>query len=371
MLTAMTLIKVYALMHDPVLCFQVTPLRLDWWLLLVILVYEKGLYSKWTGLSLGFLIIFHKTFGIIYALGYLETTFILLIIDVIKNVPRMCFLKATLKTHFKSNIGNIAIIVLSLGVSALVFRSSLESASLYQSIGIGFLPIAETSFYWYVAVMICVASIYLFSLRRKLPDRYFATGSFLIFLAIGNSIYFFGRSHEHNIINIAGSLVFVLFMLFDLLSLKYNDTTKPTILMRLSVKILPNVFILLLLIYYSGRINTVTVEKINNTQKLQFIYPFHPAMDKGMFRELTDDSAKVYFVGDYDFYCYYYLGYVPQGRFSPYASWIFKKDVATFLQKLVDNGYYIVFLDGKNDDVLSVLNYNNLVNKYGLRVIRK
>lgn len=368
LLASMALIKIYAIMHDPVFCFQITPLRLDWWLLLVILTYEKGLYSKWTGLSLGALIIFHRTFGIIYVLGYLETVLILLILDYIKNITRTCALKTALKAHFKYNISNAAIIVLAFGISTLMFGASLESASNYQAIGIGFLKISETSFYWYIAVIICAASIYLFSLREKLPGGYFATGSFLIFLAVGNSIYFFGRSHEHNIINVAGSLVFVMFMLFDLLAFKYRNNT----LKRMLIILLPNIFILLLLIFYSERISTVSAQKFEKIKKFQFVYPrqLYP-LDVQQVRELTDFCQKVYFVGECDFYYYYYGGYVPQGRFLPYNAWIFKKELVDFVQKLIDSGYYIVFMDGNNNEVLADLKYNKIVEKGGLRAVRK
>jgi len=321
LLAALILIKVFAIMHDPVFVFQVTPLRLDWWILLVILAHEKGLYSRWTGLALGFLIIFHRTLGVIYAIGYLETASVLLLVDFMQSIPRTCALKATVKKHFKCNLWNAAAIVLAFVISTLMFGVSLESASNYQSIGIGFLPISEISFYWYVIVTICAASIYLLNLKEKLPDKYFTTGSFLIFLAIGNSIYFYGRSHEHNIINVAGSLVFILFLLFDLLNLKYNCPGKNNALRRVSLAVLPSIFILLLLIYYSGRIDSVTRQKFENIKKLQFIYPMSPSsFDTNKIKELTNGGANVYLVGDYDFYYYYYGGYVPQGHFSPYAS---------------------------------------------------
>ncbi len=370
LLAALVLIKIYGLICDPVFAFQVTPLRLDWWILLIILTYEKGLYSKWTGLALGFLIIFHRTFGIIYAISYLETAFILLLSDFIQNIPT-CPLKAAFKKHFKCNMVNGVIIASAWAISTLLFGVSLESASLYQSIGIGFLPILDTSFYWYVIVMICAASIYLFKLREKLPDGYFAAGSFLIFLAIGNSIYFFGRSHENNILNVAASLVFILFMLFDLLMFEHSGAGEKNALKRVLVAVLPNIFILLLLIFYSGRIYAVTVIKIHNIKKLQFVCPMAASFDTKQIKELTNSSAKVYFAGDSDFYYYYYGGYVPQGRFSPYASWIFKKEIVVFMQDLLDKGYYIVFLDTKNDELLPDLKYNKIVEKGELKVIRE
>jgi hypothetical protein len=377
LLAALVLMKIYANIGDPVLYFQVTPLRLDWWLLLVIMAYEKGLYSKFTGLTLGILIVFHRTFGIIYAIGYLETVLMLLILDFVKSIPTACPCRTILVKHFKCNIGNALIIVLSFGIGALWLGSSLESASTYQKIGIGFLPISKTSFYWYVPVMLSAVSIYLLSLRGKLPDGYFATGLFLVFMALGNSTYFFGRSHENNIINISGSLVFTLFMLFDLLALKYSDPAEDNSLRKMSVAILPNVFILLLLLFYSGKIYMVTEAKLNNMKKFQFTYPVPPSLDMGQIRELTDASPNVYFAGDCDFYYYYYGGYVPQGRFSPSAAWVYKKDLVDFLQVLIDRGYYIVFLKVNNqnptlyNEVFPALMYDEIVEKDGFNTVWK
>lgn len=381
LLAALVLIKIYALLDDPVACFQVTPLRLDWWLLLLVLAYEKGLYSKWIGLTLGILIVFHRTFGIIYAVGYLETVLLMLFLDYMKNALFGCSLKATIKKHLRYNIGNIVIIALSLGIGAFVFGSSLEGVAIYRKIGIGFMKISKISFYWYVPVMLSVTSIYLVRLRGKLPDGYFATGAFLIFLAIGNSIYFFGRSHENNIINISGSLIFSLFMLFDLLVFRYKCTRENNTLKRLSVAILPNISLLLLMFYYSGKIYQGTAQKLDNIRNFQFIYPISHSFDTKQIRELTNRSPNVYFVGEYDFYYYYYGGYVPQGRFSPYSSWIYKKNLVDFLQALIDRGYYIVFLKEDpnnprvnpniNGEVLSALKYNEIVEKYGFKVIRK
>ncbi len=376
LLTALVLIKIYALIDDPVVCFQVTPLRLDWWLLLVILAYEKGLYSRWTGLALGILIVFHRTFGIIYAVCYLETVSMLLLLDFFKNIRTAVPVRTTLGKHFKCNIGNAVIIVLSLGISALWFGSSLESATMYQKIGIGFLKITKTSFYWYVPVMLSAASIYLLRLKGKLSDGYFATGLFLIFLAVGNSIYFFGRSHENNIINISGTLVFALFILFDLLALKYDRPMGNNALTSVSVKMLPSLFLLLLLLFYSGKIYAVTGQKLYNMKELQLTYPMPPSLYTQEIKELTDFSPNVYFVGEYNFYYCYYGGYVPQGRVWPYGAWVYKKDLVTFLQSLIEKGYYIVFLKENYlnpkpfDELLSALKYNRIVEADGFKVIR-
>jgi hypothetical protein len=377
LLAVLVLVKIYANFADPVFHFQTTPLRLDWWLLLVILTYEKGVYSKYIGLALGMLIVLHRTFGMIYAVCYLETVIFLMLVDLMKDIIHGNPLKSNLKKHLRHSIVNLSVIALSSGLSALMFGASLESASIYQKIGIGFLPISKISFYWYVPVVLSAASIYLLKLRSKLPEGYFTAGSFLILLSVGNSIYFFGRSHENNIINISGSLIFALFMLFDLLSFKYTCPKGNRTFTRLSIVFLPNILLLLLLFYYSERIYTVSEHKLNNMKKLQFIYPMPYSFDSKQISELTKGSPNVYFVGKDDFYYYYYGGYVPRGRFSPYGAWIYKKELVDFMQVLLDKGYYIVLLKERNPgpdmygEVLSALKYNKIIEKDGYKVFLK
>jgi len=99
----------------------------------------------------------------------------------------------------------------------LIFNgASIDSAYLYQQIGIGFIQISKISFYWYFLVLVSATVAILFLKRNNLSINYFNSSLLLIALSIGNSIYFFGRSHEHNIINISASLIFVLFLFFDL-----------------------------------------------------------------------------------------------------------------------------------------------------------
>ena len=59
-------------------------------------------------------------------------------------------------------------------------------------------------------------------------------------------------------------------------------------------------------------------------------------------REITGNSRKVFFVDKDDFAFYYYGGYAPVGYCNPFMTWIFTKDLTRYMQKLLDNGYYLV-----------------------------
>lgn len=59
-------------------------------------------------------------------------------------------------------------------------------------------------------------------------------------------------------------------------------------------------------------------------------------------KTVTDNSPKVYFVTDDDFLLNYYGGYAPVGYYTPLFAWKSRTEFNTFLQELVDNGYYLV-----------------------------
>lgn len=378
LLISLVLVKIYALICDPVLVFQVTPLRLDWWLLILILSFVRGIYNKLLGIVLGLLIIFHRTFGLIYTIGYFEIFSVLFLLDFFDSKISLQSLKVKIKKHFFLCLPNIGIIALSAVVSLIILgRASLETASAYQKIGIGFLPISTISFYWYFPVLASATVLLLLKRRKNLPTHYFNSSLFLISLAIGNSIYFFGRSHENNIINISASLIFVLFLFFDLIlsrptAKEYSQSKWE----KIKFVLLPGSFILLITFFYSAGIIEKSQTQYKNLLKHQTIYPMPINLDISKVRQLTGNSDKVYFTGIYDFYYYYYGNYTPEGRFSPYMSWVYKKDMVNFMQDLLDKGYYIVSPGqgapedpNPDNEVLSGLRYNRIIKRDGFEVI--
>lgn len=377
LLISLVLVKIYGLMHDPVLCFQVTPLRLDWWILLLALSFISGIYNKLLGIVLGLLVIFHRTFGLIYTIGYFEIISVLFLLDFIDSKISFQSFKIKIKKHFFLCLPNIAILAFSFVASLIILGDSLEAASAYQKIGIGFLPISAISFYWYFPILASATVVLLMKKRKSLSTNYFNSSLLLIVLSIGNSIYFFGRSHEHNIINISASLIFVLFLFFDLVL--YPLTAKGELQSKwkkvISV-LLPSSFILLITFFYSAGILNRSQIQFTNLQKHQTIYPIPTDWGIKKIRDITNNSDKVYFTGNYDFYYYYSGKYTPEGRYSPYPSWVYKGDMINFMQSLLDKGYYIVSPgQGAAEDptpdkeILSELRYNRSTVQDGFKVI--
>jgi hypothetical protein len=374
LLFALVLMKVYALMHDPIMFFQVTPLRLDLWIILFVLAYGRGIYSRWLGAALGLMLVFHRAFGLIYVLGYFELLATLWFLDCVSRPFSWSWVKESAGKLGRRAGPNVLMILVLFGLSCLAFGAAgLEAASLYQKLGIGFLQIHQDSFYWYVPILFSVTFALLLKNRRSLNEKYFHGGMFLIFLAIGESLYFFGRSHENNIINISAVLLFVTFLLMDLI-LSWANERERSAAWKFLASALPVLLVLAVAFFYSGIIKDKLVSQFQNVAKGQLIYPMPVSLGPNTLKPIVGDSQKVYFLGDYDFYYYYAWGYVPQGRFQPYDAWIYKKDLTSFLQGLIDGGYFVVVpkAEVKNQqEILSSLKYGHEVQPDGFLVIWK
>ena len=229
--------------------------------------------------------------------------------------------------------------------------------------------ISNFSFYWYVPVILSAVAVLLYRFRDKLGERYNVTGMFILFLAIGESMYFYGRSHENNILNVAGLLIIAVFILFDILISQSPDSAivpapqpqqvtkgkkepvkaeaiKPAFFTQKKAYLaLPFLFVFLSGYYYSGRVAEKTDTQYSNFKEGQYICPMLPMeMDTVAVRQITHNSRNVYFLDfNNDFYYYYYGHYIPLGYYNPCEAWIYRKDMNDFMQDLLNKHYYIVF----------------------------
>ncbi|MDZ4246710.1 MAG: hypothetical protein U1D67_06310, partial [Dehalococcoidia bacterium] len=323
-LIALVLIRVYATFDDPVGSFQVTPLRLDWWLLFLALVYRWGPYHWSAGLFCGLMILVHKNFGVIYTLAYFQLLFTLFILDGFQGEGGTSL--GTWRALLTQTMGKLSLnlaVIATFGVAGILLFNGAYSDSVYyfQKIGIGFIRIAKDSFYWYAPVVICLVFTLCLRLRGALPRKYLTACLLLIYLAIGNSIYFFGRSHEHNILHISGPLLLLFFLLLDLTKyLAGGETVNPVaqFVERKLTFILSVVFLLLIIVSYGDRITAKVVLQARNAANLQLHYPsLRQDVISGYlkkFRTVTGNSEKVFFAcRDIDMIFYYYGGYAPVG----------------------------------------------------------
>jgi len=341
LLISLPIVRIYGNWGDPSQLMQVTPLRLDLWFPLLALVYWRGAEDLAVGIFLGALVIMAHSFGLIYAVSYLAFVGALLLFDL---VERNGDFRDILKRYFFRYWPNF----LSLLGGVLIYSfflkntSEVDPAILYQKYGLGFMPIARQSFYWYILVFLSSLFIILWKSRRALSDRYFKTGVFLVFLFIGNSLYFFGRSHENNILNISTPLLLAGFISLDVLQARFQEFRPGK---RYWKSLMPLVAILLIAGFtylYSGKaIARIQAQGHTLTQN-PFIKKYAFDVNVPAIKAITQGSSKVLFLTATDFPYYFEGGYIPQSYHSFTCSWILMKDYAEYLNQKIAEGYFLV-----------------------------
>ena len=369
LLATLVLVRIYAGPGDVIHSFQLTPLRLDMWPILLILVYFKGVHHWSVGLFCGLMLLLHKSFGIIYSAAYIQLLLTLCVMNAVmipEKSIKTIFL--ALKELIKSSYLNLAAIFAgALLQYVLCNNESVQSDFSIVSLGIGFVKISTQSFYWYVLVILSLSFTLLFKLRFKVTSNYLATGFCLIYLSIGNSLYFFGRSHENNIINMSVILLVLFFFLIDVAGRTFSDITgklTSSFAHRNSVIIVVLIFIASITIWYGNTIADKGAIQASNAAKGQLIYS-STVSEINVFNDLyevkavTRNASKVYFIGDNDLLFNYYGGYAPVGYYSPVYAWISKPAFNKFLQGLLDQGYYVVIDTGLIGEVLPFIKFTN------------
>lgn len=378
MIVSMVLWRFYANIVDPTALFQISPLRLDLWLILLAIVYFFGLNSWVVGITLALMIFFMKTFGIIYSLAYVELIGLFFVIDLIRVIKKQPFnapaVNHEISAFLKNNWLNLCMILAAYVVNLIVFKKAgLETAALFMKFGVNFLQIQANSFYWYVPVIFCALIFMLYDMRKNISRNYMINGVFLVFLAIGNSLYFFGRSHEHNIINISAILILCIFVLIDLICLKFSkklggEQGWRESAVNMSKVVLPLLVIAVLAYSYSERITRKFNTQVSNYQHHVKIEGYgEGSMDLKLVRELTNNSDKVYFCSVTQSFLWYYYGkYKMVGYYNPFSSWMFKDELVKFLEKLLNEDYYLIIDSPHGGNIKELLTYDTCKESNGL-----
>jgi hypothetical protein len=369
LLISLILVRIYGGSEELLACFQVTPLRLDLWFLILLPVYFKGPYHWSSGLVLGLMLIIHRNFGIIYLAAYCQLLATLLILDYgarqhSAESKRSLFKKLTVD-HLRNSWKNLLAICAAYACSNVIFSGN--SAFRYQKIGLGFIQIASNSFYWYLAILLTLTMVILVKLNDKISHKYLVCSFFLLYLAIGNSLYFFGRSHENNILNLSAIFLFLFFLTLDLVQhARTCNQPAKCVLGSKTTGIVALGVVILIAVSYGNVITDKVAQQQQNFQKSQFIVPnqLTPAvMERNIngIRSIIGNSSKVYFVSEFDFFYYYYGRYEQIGYYNPFLSWVFTNDMIKFINDLLANGYFIVVdKPALIQEVMPDLHYRNL-----------
>ncbi len=201
---AIVLARMYRSTVDASAIPQVSPLRLDLWLLVLVGVLAGGLRRWPVGLVLGLL------WALALAGDFLADRFA-------TRAGERPPVRAALRLALVDIGPSLGLIALSL-VAALAVSGHLgaDGLSLYGHLGAGMMRIGRDSFYWWLLPLLGMAGWLAFAQRRSLPSARAQAALMAVALLVANAIYFFRRSAEQNLINLAGSFLFGLFLVLDL-----------------------------------------------------------------------------------------------------------------------------------------------------------
>jgi hypothetical protein len=358
LLVVLVAARVYASPWDATCLPQGTGLRLDLWLAALLLVWRFGPLHWGVGLFLGLMLLLHRAFGIIYTAAYIQLLLALLAADALTALRRggwraagCCALE-----RLKAALPCLGLLAAGLSLHLLLFgwSGSTDPIMIYQRLGLGFLRIIPQSFWWYMAVIFGAAGALLFERRSRLPEDYFNTGLFALLLAMGSSLYFFGRSHENNLLAICAPLLLCLFLFLDLALDREKETAGVYGgITRGSLRLAPYALVLLAGAYYALPMKARAGLQYDNFRAGRLVYQPEP-VDLAEVKLITRNSPRVYFLTapvfsdterDFmkgDFLYYYRGGYRPRGFWSPFQTWLKTADLSAYLQNLLDDGYYLV-----------------------------
>lgn len=377
-IVSLLVVRSYANHHEPAALLQVTSLRLDMWLLLLFLAFYRGVWHWSVGLSLGILIMIHRNFGLLYLAAYMCMS-LMLLISAIHQVTRsdgfsFAVVRQQTWLWMQQVRINAALVALFAAFTYVVYGGvGAESAIMYQRLGLGMMMIPKNSFYWLVPVVFSSVAILLWQLRSRLTERYFETSLFLVFLAIGNSMYYFGRSHENNIVNIAGILLFVVYILFDLYQqnlLTSGERTgvieaakgwKRLVGYRNAALTMAVALLLGVSYFYSQKIHSRMSVQLHGLKTNRWAAPVSANdVDLASVNAIVSDPSKVYVMDQQRDFLYHYKGGFPLvGYFNPYAAWVVKSNFVAFADSLLRVGYSVVVPSFEQMlEVIPDLNYN-------------
>ena len=338
LVVALCAVRIYGIVIDPNAKPQVAPLRLDLWLALLAPALWFGLRHWSVGLAAGALCFFSRSFGMIYVGSYGLALAVDFAAARMKSKDRAPFGR-DLIAAVRQTIPALLLTAAGIGAAWLVFGGPVsEAVAMYQRLGLGMLRIAPESFYWWIAPALAVTGWLALWMYGVLPERRAQGALFAVALAIGSCIYFFGRSHEHNLINISASLLYCAFLGMDLAGIAVRENPPEA---RRVVRALPWALLALIGFAYSGRL-TAKVERQLATLNGEPVpgYPMTPIVCDEINAVAPDHRVFVFSVHDYWFYerC----GYVPQGYLQPMFIEPLMKTAVDEINGLLNQGYKVV-----------------------------
>jgi hypothetical protein len=322
-LLALFIVRCLSISGGPVYDPQISAIRMDLWVPLLIVVLCFGFRSVVTALVFSSCYMLDDVFGLMYLTLY--------VVIVIYYFCLELYDKKKMKLLVKDII-LFVLPIISLTIHYIIFGGIESSAAkIYSDFHFGFLPISKYSSFWLIAWAFPIC-IYFLCQNKQNRILYL----FIFALACIQLTYFFGRSHEHNLRNISGITIFIIFLTIDAI---YSLSSRKTIILWASV-----VFIGGIAVNFSSTI----VEKVNlSVSKIKsgkLIEPDPVEKQIGLQGAYLKSIgvSKILVINDIDSYINYRLGYQQTGYFSPFYANYSVRNTVSFLKDRINEGYRLI-----------------------------
>jgi hypothetical protein len=350
LLVALVVVRIYGVALDANATPEATPMRLDLWPILIAVTLARGLTDWTVGLSVGALLLFSRSMGTLYLGAYvlaLGADF-LAVRRAQPRAQRLSLARDARRTARRLLASGAAIGGAMVAIVAVFHELSPEAVRLYRQLGVGMLKIGTSSFYWWLLPLTGAAGWLAFTRRASLPERRGQANLFAVALIVASSIYFFGRSHEHNLLNLAVPFLFGAFLTLDL---AWQDDAQPRAL-AWAFRIAPLLLVAACAYNYSGRVRTRIGAQFETLARTRSQPPFPgdtlPPINCPEILALAGDR-RIFFYSKYDFWHYDACGLLPQGRIQPLYLVIQIKDLVAQVNGLLDDGYKMIVPRQPND----------------------
>jgi len=355
LLVSLVIVRFYGVLGD--IAPQVSPLRLDLWVLPLALVLAVGLRHWSVGLLLGGLCFFSRSIGILYLGAYALA--VALDFFALRRGPiasaRAPFWRA-LRELFVAMAPVLGFVLLSGLAVRLAFGSfGSDAVAMYHQLGVGMMRITHASFYWWLLALIGAVAWLAYARRSQLPPRAGEAAIFAVTLALSCSIYFFGRSHEQNLVNTSAPFLFCCFLG---LHLAWPGASEPVFL-RWMFRAAPWLFVATCAYFYSNLGLIRTTEQVTDVATQNPLIQARsgvpvPNIDCAEVRGAAGDDHVIFF-SIRDYWYYQQCKILPRGYYHPLYLALMKKKLAADLKVWLRRGYKLAVPRGGDDAVAGSL----------------
>ncbi len=341
-LTVLIILRYFAIFHDPTFIPAVSPLRLDLWVPLVLVIWQFGLNSFITSGFVATLYVLDDTFGLLYLLVY----FLFILMGAIKrfDVKKLwlfLFPLCGLLWHYRT-FGQL----ISIG------------SQLYGAVRLGFEPISLTSPFW---ALLFAIPYFLWAILQENNNKLVTFYLFLLSVGYVQLIYYFGRSNDQSLNNISGIFVLLLYISLSIMATKYRLVQTPTIIGSVFVVVTATLFSKDIINQTHIALVNVSHLKLENTSPVETYVDHNP--------HLLDqyDKNKVMLLTGLDSYYNYRYGLRQQGYYVPFAIHVYTDETIDYLIGKIHEGYTLLLWEDESELLIEQFNESQKLRDLGLQ----